>query len=51
MNKEILEVMASEALKVLSAKYGRTEEEIMDAAIAGNAKVIADLTKLVQSVI
>lgn len=45
MNKAI-EIIGNETLKTLSKKYGRSESEIIDAALAGNDKVMGDIKKL-----
>lgn len=47
--QKVIEIMADEATKVLAKKYGCTEAQVVNAAIAGNTKVIGDLQKLVSS--
>jgi hypothetical protein len=46
---QIIETIGNEALKTLSKKYNRSESEIIDAALAGNEKVMVDLRKLITS--
>lgn len=48
MNK-VIEIIGAETLKTLSKKYGRSESEIIDAALAGNSKVMGDIRKLIAS--
>ena len=47
--QKVIEIIGTETLKTLSKKYGRSESEIIDAALAGNSKVMGDLRKLIGS--
>lgn len=45
--ERLVAILGEEALKVLAKKYGKTEHEIMVAAVTGHPKIVADIKKLI----